>query len=168
MCDIEASVRAKIPASAPAGPAAPTDADIAAALGAYRTKYEAAGAPALGVCSVSPGNEHDQCVVGRYQFAHWDWRWAQKGEITAARNVVFCLSTGCHGAVRAQPIRGCAWSLLITTSGSPDQIGTDADRATMSCRSLSPGEQALARSQAAKLATELPELRNIPAAYDEG
>ncbi|MCY1705232.1 hypothetical protein [Pannonibacter sp. SL95] len=42
---------------------------------------------------------------------------AIRGDYQAQRNVAYCLSTGCDGAILPNPQLGCAWRFVILESG---------------------------------------------------
>ena len=133
-----------------------------AAVAAYRAHPPSADAPQLGDCAGKSGDAAELCVNDQMLFASRDWPKATRaGGMTEARNVAFCLSTGCNDAVQPQPIRGCAWRLAIIASGSPSQESGDSEEATAACDHLTSGDRLLARSQAHLLHRTLPRLREI-------
>ena len=128
------------------------------AVARYRKNPPSNDAPILGDCAKAqltddPGHF---CDVNQVFLVTRDWAGALKGRLDPARNVAQCFTDGCEGAVEAEPIRGCAWRLAIVASGSADLISSDATRMQMACSDLLPGDQLLAKTQAAKLSLTLP------------
>lgn len=64
-----------------------------------------------------------------------DWKKAHRGDYQAQRNVAFCLSRGCDGAVGIDPVQACAWRILIMASNGPVD-GGDAANLRNECGSL--------------------------------
>jgi hypothetical protein len=52
------------------------------------------------------------CNATRENFTR-DYKKARQGDYPAQRNVAFCLSTGCDGAVVTDATEGCAWRMVI-------------------------------------------------------
>jgi hypothetical protein len=56
---------------------------------------------------------------------------ALSGKQTAQQRVALCLSTGCGGAIRKDPVLACAWDLALKagepTNSEPDTINETAD-----------------------------------------
>lgn len=80
------------------------------------------------------------------------WPQALAGHYPSQRNVAFCLSNGCYGAVRVDRVLACAWRIVILGSGVP-QI-EDSDRANYSaaCRfAISPDDLEIAKDIAWRL-----------------
>jgi hypothetical protein len=76
----------------------------------------------IGACIADNEAERQACLRLQLELrAHFSAAW--RGENNAQRRVAFCLSTGCGGALIANPILGCAWRIVILASGSagPDQ-----------------------------------------------
>jgi hypothetical protein len=54
---------------------------------------------------------------------------ALSGSYGAQRSVSLCLSTGCGAAIREDHVLGCAWRIVIASSGHPEAgDGDEADR----------------------------------------
>lgn len=62
------------------------------------------------------------CASNREQLRR-EWPKALAGDHSSQRNVAFCLSSGCGGALKVDKIEGCAWQIVILASGNP---GVDA------------------------------------------
>ncbi len=161
--DDEAQLKAlvsSVVASAHPADDEPSEAQMDAVARRYEVAHQRDGAPQLGSCTLLKGSEHDACVVARYTFAKNDWRLARAGDISAARNVAWCLSTGCGGGVAPQPIRGCAWRLFIFAYGSPDQDSSDGENMKQECGALAQTDQLMAKSQSLQLFDQIPALRD--------
>ncbi|QQC25721.1 hypothetical protein I6H96_02335 [Brucella anthropi] len=76
---------------------------------------------------------------------------AYKGDYQSQRNVAFCLSSGCDGAVIRKPIFACAWRLVIITSGSPDVDQSDTANTDADCGKLSEIDRLTAAAQAKEI-----------------
>lgn len=107
-------------------------------------------APHLTVCGYLAPAEEKDCAAEQ---AIWrkDWAQAYRGDHTGQRNVAYCLSTGCQGAVVQNLILGCAWRLLIMTSGSPEINDSDTRDLRMGCGQLAADELEAAKAQAMRL-----------------
>lgn len=73
---------------------------------------------------------------------------ALKGDYQSQRNVAFCLSTGCDGAVNQNRITGCAWRIVIMRSGSLKVDQSDSSNHDRCMERLSPAEILAASAQA--------------------
>lgn len=66
-----------------------------------------------------------------------DYNGAIAGDYQGQRNVAFCLSTGCkeiYGtALRTNPVLGCAWRVVIVSSGHLDADKLDGDGMKIYC-----------------------------------
>lgn len=62
-----------------------------------------------------------------------DYRGAISGDYQGQRNVAFCLSTGCDGAIRINKILGCAWRFVILESGHLSVDMTDTSNLKYFC-----------------------------------
>lgn len=102
----------------------------------------------LGTC-ISASNEAS-CKADRQQFAK-EYQEAYKGNYQAQRNAAYCLSTGCDGAVRQNKILGCAWRIVIVTSGSPKVDSSDTANLKHNCGQLSEVEFIAAKTQASNI-----------------
>jgi hypothetical protein len=98
------------------------------------------------ICS----DENPACVYDQVTLT-LDAPFAYRGVYQAERNLAYCLSTGCDGAVQPNPILGCAWRIVITSSGSPKVDQTDTDNLETECGRLSSVERDAAQSQATQL-----------------
>jgi hypothetical protein len=65
-----------------------------------------------------------------------DYPKALKKDYQAQRNVAFCLSTGCDGAVYKNPIQGCAWRMIILGSGKKQVDESDTGSYGIYCKRL--------------------------------
>jgi len=90
------------------------------------------------------------CKTSLAQFKKW-FPLAMRGDYQGQRNVAFCLSTGCDGAVLIRPITGCAWRLVIVSSGSKDVDQSDTGNIKHYCGKLDAVEREAAAAQAAAL-----------------
>lgn len=73
---------------------------------------------------------------------------AYRRDYQSQRNVAFCLSRDCDGAIAKQPVFGCAWRMVIVASGSPKVGQTDASALKIDCSKLDKIEMQAAISQA--------------------
>lgn len=84
----------------------------------------------LGDCSASkqPGS----CQYSRDVWVK-EYGEAVKGEYQGQRNVAYCLSTGCHGAIRVNKMLGCAWRFVILESGHLSADSSDTSNLDYYC-----------------------------------
>lgn len=54
-----------------------------------------------------------------------DYAEAIAGKQRGQRKVSFCLTTGCDSAVQANPVRGCAWQIVLIKSRRPGLTRND-------------------------------------------
>lgn len=80
-----------------------------------------------------------------------DWPKAWEGDYQAQRNVAFCLSDGCNGAIRVDAIQGCAWRLVILNAGHEEVDQTDTANADLYCGRLTPTERSAATTKAEQI-----------------
>ena len=149
---VRAQTEAVRPASDQADKA-PTEAQMAAAIDAYERK-PLHDAPELSLCAGTKLGD-DNCRYTRYQFATQDWPRAWKGDIEALRNVAFCLTTTCDGAVVSNRVQACAWSMLIATSGSGLVEDGDADHFRLACHGLDDASAFTAASREVELRRQI-------------
>lgn len=64
------------------------------------------------------------CTSSRDQFVE-AFGQAQRRDYQGQRNVSYCLVSGCDGAVAPDRTLGCAWRLVILSSGSPKVDASD-------------------------------------------
>jgi len=78
---------------------------------------------------------------------------ATAGDYGAQRNVSFCLSTGCDGAIRINKILGCAWRFVILESGHLSADTTDTTNLKFFCgpENVDKAGQATAENQAKRM-----------------
>jgi hypothetical protein len=101
----------------------------------------------MGFCTVKDADV-PQCEAMIAEFTNKDWPKAWTGDYQGQRNVSFCMSTGCDGAVTENDVGGCAWRFVILGSGSPQVDSTDMANHETFCGRLSPVALATARAQA--------------------
>lgn len=58
---------------------------------------------------------------------------AISGDYQGQRNVAYCLSDGCEGAIRVNPVLGCAWRMVILESGHLEADQTDTTNLKYFC-----------------------------------
>jgi hypothetical protein len=87
------------------------------------------------------------CDSSQQQFKTWFPRAYQK-DYQGQRNVSFCLTDGCDGAVQVNKPLGCAWRFVILASGSPKVDSTDTGFFDSRYRKFSEGETLPMKSQA--------------------
>lgn len=97
----------------------------------------------------------------KYTKASWpdDYKAATSGDYQGQRNVAFCLSTGCDGAIRINKILGCAWRFVILESGHLKVDSTDTSNLQFYCGPANLDQAGLtaAEAQAKRLLTLLGE-----------
>jgi len=72
------------------------------------------------------------CEQGRAMFiAQYPSAFAR--DYQAQRNVAFCFSTGCDGAVVVKKPLGCAWRIVILASGSAEADASDEGNFASDC-----------------------------------
>lgn len=77
---------------------------------------------------------------------------AYKKDYGDQRNLAYCLSTSCKGAIIPNETMGCAWRMVILASGSPELDDSDQMNFQQYCmRTLSGAQLATAKAQAATL-----------------
>ncbi|WP_311272376.1 MULTISPECIES: hypothetical protein [unclassified Rhizobium] len=78
---------------------------------------------------------------------------ATSGKYQGQRNVSFCLSTGCNGAIRQNKVLGCAWRFVIVESGHLSADFTDATNLKHYCgrENVDKTERAAAEAQARRI-----------------
>ncbi|ABE64051.1 conserved hypothetical protein [Nitrobacter hamburgensis X14] len=96
----------------------------------------------------------DDCRASLAQFKKWFPR-AMRGDYQGQRNVAFCLSTGCDGAVTMRPLAGCAWRLLIVATGSKDVDQSDTLNMKRDCGKLDDIDRQAAAAQSARLIAKI-------------
>ncbi len=82
-----------------------------------------------------------------------DYEKAKKGDYQGQRNVAFCLSTGCDGAIRQNKILGCAWRFVILESGHLSVDSSDTTNLKYYCgpENVDTAGRAAAEAQARRL-----------------
>lgn len=82
------------------------------------------------ICMVTSND--DLCEATKQQLKQ-DWPKAIAGSYEAQRNIAFCLSSGCDGAMTINPIDGCAWRMVIQASPAKKQ-DTEPQSYRQDCR----------------------------------
>ena len=108
-------------------------------------------APSTGCYGAAAGDDHKICVTDALGFRKKEWPLAWRGDYQAARNVAYCLSTGCSGSVQQNRIQGCAWRLAISQSGLPDVNDMDVMSLKTECRQIDDSERLAAQAAAARI-----------------
>lgn len=107
---------------------------------------------------LSPGCIDDgdkMCAVSHAEMKA-QWPKALKGDYQSQRNVAFCLSNGCDGAVTIDRLTSCTWRIVILASGSGKIVSTDILNYRQACeKSLSDLEFSTARAKAGRLFQEV-------------
>lgn len=106
-------------------------------------------------------NTMSDCAIQRnasncnYTKAVWpsEYEKAKRGDYQGQRNVAFCLSTGCDGAIRQNKILGCAWRFVILESGHLSADSTDTTNLKYYCgpENVDTAGRAAAEAQARRL-----------------
>lgn len=95
-------------------------------------------------------SDETACEATKQSFREW-WPAANAGDYGAQRNVAFCFSTGCDGAIGVDVERGCAWRMVIAASDSPEVGSGDMANLENDCGRLGRKGQANASAQAKRL-----------------
>jgi hypothetical protein len=95
---------------------------------------------------------NDYCLMTRQAWAE-NYANAITGQYEGQRNVSFCMSTGCEGAIKINKILGCAWRVVILESGHLSADSSDTANLQYYCgrEHIDQTEQAAARAQARTL-----------------
>ena len=101
-------------------------------------------------CEALTGDDRQWCEMARKRFPE-DYAKAWQGDYQAQRNVAYMLGRQSYGAVRVDPIEGCAWRWVISTSGHPSAGTGDTSNLQMECGKLSQTEQQIARARADRI-----------------
>ncbi|UYO38577.1 hypothetical protein KQX62_17915 [Rhodopseudomonas palustris] len=94
------------------------------------------------------------CNISLKQFRKW-YPLAWRGDYQGQRNIAFCLRDGCDGAIRTNPITGCAWRMVIVASGSPKVDSSDTLNLKTDCGKLDAVEREAASAQAARMLAKI-------------
>lgn len=86
------------------------------------------------------------CEVTRDSFKQ-DFEGAISGDYAAQRNVAFCLTSGCDGAILVDRVEGCAWRMVIQGSEGRKEP-TERQSFVGACGSLPNSERRSALSRA--------------------
>ncbi|WP_374406550.1 hypothetical protein [Pelagerythrobacter sp.] len=144
--------------SEPSGPVETVD--LAAARAEAEAMIEAValptGAPAPPVVASCTT---EQCEVTRTTFMRRDWPAAWRGDYQGQRNVAFCLSNGCEGAVAVDQTTGCAWRSVILETQVAEADDTDAANIEVECQDLSPVQVRLATKKAEQIVEAIENFR---------
>jgi hypothetical protein len=116
----------------------------------------------LRMCTAS-GMQGQFCEASRDQFVQ-EMPKALRGDYQSQRNVAYCLSTGCDGAVKVNAALSCAWRVVIQASGSSKVDATDAMAFKNACGALDDLELATASEQAQALFKKIYR-RSLPARF---
>ncbi len=92
----------------------------------------------------------DECAFDQAQ-ALVAMKGAYKKDSGDQRNLAFCLSTGCDGAIVMNASLGCAWHIVILASGSAELTDSDVSNFKVECGKIPPAQLATAKAQAAAL-----------------
>ena len=106
-------------------------------------------APITGLCADAT------CERSMAEFEGKDWPRSWAGDYQAQRNVAYCLSNGCDGAVQVNRTAACAWRMVILaaahdSAGDGDVVNMKAD-----CGKLDEAGIAAARIKAERLAERI-------------
>lgn len=124
-------------------------------IAAYRD-HPPRDAPSLGICA--DGAKGEDCRVAQYFWVTRDWPQAHRGDIEAVRNVAFCLSTSCDGAIFPKHVQGCAWRMMVINSGAVVVDDTDTANAQNECGQLNQAGRYAAVSRALQIGDHMPRL----------
>lgn len=76
---------------------------------------------------------------------------AYEGDYGDQRNLAYCLSRDCGGAIVLKPVLGCAWRMVIAVSGHADVDDGDISNLKLECGKLDAAAFATSKAQARKL-----------------
>lgn len=99
-------------------------------------------------CSESP--QKDDCF---YAVVTWprEYSNAIAGGYQGQRNISYCFSTGCYGAIRKNLMLGCAWRIVIIQSGHLQLDSGDVSNRQHYCgRALISAEEEIAAAAQAR------------------
>ena len=90
--------------------------------------------PASAYLSIGCEGAKDQAMCEQTQKT-WarSYNGALAGDITGQRNLAYCFSTGCDGAILSNRIAGCAWAVVVLRYGHLDVRELDLDIAKLYC-----------------------------------
>lgn len=78
----------------------------------------------LSMTDCSAAEDPGSCNAVRQDLLR-DYAEAIAGKPRGQRKVSFCLTTGCDSAVQANPVRGCAWQIVLIKSRRPGLTRND-------------------------------------------
>jgi hypothetical protein len=111
--------------------------------------------PVNGVCG------DKSCESSKREFVEKDWPAAWAGDYQAQRNVAFCLSNGCSGAVEVIDSAACAWRMVILDSAHDQADDTDESNRRVDCGRLDAVGLEAARAKAQSLSLRITANRNV-------
>lgn len=80
-------------------------------------------------------------------------RQAMQGDYQARRNVGYCLSSGCDGAVVIDKVEACAWRIIVLNENSADAGVGDRGNFDLDCGRLNATDRQAADGRVTTLAT---------------
>jgi outer membrane murein-binding lipoprotein Lpp len=89
-----------------------------------------------------------ECASQQVWFSRSDWPKAWRGDYQGQRKVASCRANGCGGAVKVDPIEGCAWRLVINSMNADKADEGDVSNLQHDCSGLDPAENDLAETKA--------------------
>lgn len=103
------------------------------------------------------GDYKDDCEYTRKKWAD-EYKAATDGKYQGQRNVAYCLSDGCLGAIHKNEVLGCAWRIVILKSGHLEIDSTDTSNFKTFCGGghLDDAGREAANAQAARILSMLP------------
>ncbi|MBB5985328.1 hypothetical protein [Sphingobium lignivorans] len=113
------------------------------------------GAPAAPVTPMCAGANEAICEANRIQFDRQDWPRAWRGDYQGQRNVAYCLSTGCDGAVTINESAACAWRIVILAAAHDEATDLDNRALEANCDKLSEIARTAATIRAEEIATRI-------------
>lgn len=78
---------------------------------------------------------------------------AKQGDYQARRNVGYCLSSGCDGAVVIDKVEACAWRIVVMNQNSADAGVGDRGNFDLDCGRLSANDRRAADARVKALTT---------------
>lgn len=105
----------------------------------------APAAPVSGACM------QESCEVNKVQFARRDWPKAWQGDYQAQRNVAFCRSNGCEGAVASNKVEACAWRSIILVAHVGATDDSDTQNLKADCGNIDQTDAAVATGSARQI-----------------
>lgn len=117
-------------------------------LAGASTSHAAGGMPAYNALLADCAASSDTACAGQQTALAPQWPKALSGDIPSLRNFAFCLSDGCYGAFKRDPVRSCALRIVVAAIGDRPISAEDRDNFDRDCSPLGPDDQESAKIMA--------------------